>query len=215
MNASVAQWIEHQTSNLGVAGSSPAWGKFFFNHCRFFSLVHGLLLWATTNKKFHERAHSSVVGLISHWSWVQSPLCPHFYNNFSAVTKIFFRQEKHLRKCNPGENELVMQGFMAKFSRLESALLDGEFEVQSQSAQLTPNECCGFAWKSIFRPRKLIQTPPKYFQSILSRHLTVHRAYIVSLVRATKQRKNALVTTSNLVDVEFLSSERRKTRLIR
>ena len=24
--ASVAQWIEHQTSNLGVAGSSPAWG---------------------------------------------------------------------------------------------------------------------------------------------------------------------------------------------
>ena len=51
-------------------------------------------------------------------------------------TKIFIRQEKHLRKCNPGENELVMQGFMAKFSRLESALLDGEFEVQSQSAQL-------------------------------------------------------------------------------
>lgn len=26
--ASVAQWIEHQTSNLGVAGSSPAWGNF-------------------------------------------------------------------------------------------------------------------------------------------------------------------------------------------
>ena len=26
--ASVAQWIEHQTSNLGVAGSSPAWGTF-------------------------------------------------------------------------------------------------------------------------------------------------------------------------------------------
>ena len=23
-----AQWIEHQTSNLGVAGSSPAWGTF-------------------------------------------------------------------------------------------------------------------------------------------------------------------------------------------
>lgn len=29
-SASVAQWIEHQTSNLGVAGSSPAWGKHFF-----------------------------------------------------------------------------------------------------------------------------------------------------------------------------------------
>ena len=27
-SASVAQWIEHQTSNLGVAGSSPAWGSF-------------------------------------------------------------------------------------------------------------------------------------------------------------------------------------------
>ena len=28
-DALVAQWIEHQTSNLGVAGSSPAVGKFF------------------------------------------------------------------------------------------------------------------------------------------------------------------------------------------
>jgi hypothetical protein len=28
--AHVAQWIEHQTSNLGVAGSSPARGIFFF-----------------------------------------------------------------------------------------------------------------------------------------------------------------------------------------
>lgn len=28
-HASVAQWIEHQTSNLGVAGSSPAWGTNF------------------------------------------------------------------------------------------------------------------------------------------------------------------------------------------
>lgn len=28
--ASVAQWIEHQTSNLGVAGSSPACGTFFY-----------------------------------------------------------------------------------------------------------------------------------------------------------------------------------------
>jgi len=27
--APVAQWIEHQTSNLGVAGSSPARGIFF------------------------------------------------------------------------------------------------------------------------------------------------------------------------------------------
>ena len=27
LEASVAQWIEHQTSNLGVAGSSPAVGK--------------------------------------------------------------------------------------------------------------------------------------------------------------------------------------------
>jgi hypothetical protein len=30
VNALVAQWIEHQTSNLGVAGSSPAWGKIIF-----------------------------------------------------------------------------------------------------------------------------------------------------------------------------------------
>ena len=28
--ARVAQWIEHQTSNLGVAGSSPAMGMIFF-----------------------------------------------------------------------------------------------------------------------------------------------------------------------------------------
>ena len=29
-SAPVAQWIAHQTSNLGVAGSSPAWGIIFF-----------------------------------------------------------------------------------------------------------------------------------------------------------------------------------------
>ena len=28
VTALVAQWIEHQTSNLGVAGSSPAGGTF-------------------------------------------------------------------------------------------------------------------------------------------------------------------------------------------
>ena len=28
-HALVAQWIEHQTSNLGVAGSSPAGGRCF------------------------------------------------------------------------------------------------------------------------------------------------------------------------------------------
>jgi hypothetical protein len=33
VNALVAQWIEHQTSNLGVAGSSPAWGRFPFWTC--------------------------------------------------------------------------------------------------------------------------------------------------------------------------------------
>ena len=30
--ALVAQWIEHQTSNLGVAGSSPARGTIFFTY---------------------------------------------------------------------------------------------------------------------------------------------------------------------------------------
>jgi hypothetical protein len=30
--APVAQWIEHQTSNLGVAGSSPARGTTIFTH---------------------------------------------------------------------------------------------------------------------------------------------------------------------------------------
>ena len=29
VHALVAQWIEHQTSNLGVAGSSPARGTLF------------------------------------------------------------------------------------------------------------------------------------------------------------------------------------------
>ena len=29
--AFVAQWIEHQTSNLGVAGSSPAGGTYFYS----------------------------------------------------------------------------------------------------------------------------------------------------------------------------------------
>jgi hypothetical protein len=34
-HAPVAQWIEHQTSNLGVAGSSPARGTTIFtNRCR-------------------------------------------------------------------------------------------------------------------------------------------------------------------------------------
>ena len=33
MQALVAQWIEHQTSNLGVAGSSPARGTVFTIAC--------------------------------------------------------------------------------------------------------------------------------------------------------------------------------------
>ena len=36
-SAPVAQWIAHQTSNLGVAGSSPAWGIIFF--CFFLLLL--------------------------------------------------------------------------------------------------------------------------------------------------------------------------------
>ena len=32
----MAQWIAHQTSNLGVAGSSPARGIFFKNPTGFF-----------------------------------------------------------------------------------------------------------------------------------------------------------------------------------
>jgi hypothetical protein len=34
-DALVAQWIEHQTSNLGVAGSSPARGIYFGYECVF------------------------------------------------------------------------------------------------------------------------------------------------------------------------------------
>ena len=42
VGALVAQWIEHQTSNLGVAGSSPAKGILFFKNI---SHNHCFLLW--------------------------------------------------------------------------------------------------------------------------------------------------------------------------
>ena len=35
----MAQWTAHQTSNLGVAGSSPAWGSFSFSALLYVRLV--------------------------------------------------------------------------------------------------------------------------------------------------------------------------------
>ena len=84
LNAPVAQWIAHQTSNLGVAGSSPAWGNRIF----IFVAVGGGRPPARTPPRAYAQGGRQHVRVVKESDLKSDGLCPRRFK--SCCCRVFY-----------------------------------------------------------------------------------------------------------------------------